>query len=68
LVSMLYSGLRHVFGITSLLFSIYTLSMSDVYVENSRKLLPNFVSDRSRAWKLTPSTQLQVGLGPIEST
>jgi hypothetical protein len=37
----------------------------DVYPENSREVLRNSVSDRSRAWKLTLSTQLWVGFGPI---
>ena len=40
-------------------------SCQDVYSENSGEVLPKFVSDRSRAWKLTPSTHTRVGLGPI---
>jgi hypothetical protein len=55
LVSMLYFGPRQSFDVTSLLFSgQYTLSARTCIRRTVGRCCRNSVSDRSRAWKLTP--------------
>ena len=63
--SMVGSDPSQSFGITSLLFSDTQSPFRDVYLENSREVLPKSISDRSGSWKLTTSTHGRVGLGPI---
>ena len=63
---MVRSGLRQTFGITSLLFSGYTLFLAGRVSGEWRGGAIEILSRiGSGAWKLTSSTHPRVGLGPI---
>ena len=63
---MVRSGLRQTFGITSLLFSGYTLSLAGRVSGERRGGAAEILSRiGSGAWKLTSSTHLRGVLGPI---
>jgi hypothetical protein len=66
LVSMLYSGPRQSFGFTSMLISgQYILPARACIRRTTGRCCRNSVLDRSRAWKLTSSTQPRVRLRTI---
>ena len=66
LVYMVHSDPRQSFGIISLLFFGYTISLSGrVSGEQRGGAAENSVLDRSGSYKLTSSTHGRVGLGPI---